>query len=168
MGKTKAQAQFGKARLVEGETNHLTEEDWDLRQNIAFRMSCVLSRLDQELRDAVLRNMNLTFVRFRVLQVLYDQDGQMIGELARLLVLRQPALSRVVDQMEERDLVVRRPKPENNRYIHVWLTAVGRETYEKVWPASHRIIEKALTVVTLAERKLLLDMLLRMDAHLQK
>jgi len=146
----------------------LTEEAWDLRQNIAFRMNCVVSRLDQELRDAVLRKMNITFVHFRVLQVLYDRDGQTIGELASTLVLRQPALSRVVDQMEERELVVREPNPQNNRYIHVWLNPLGRECYERVWPASHKIIERALTVITPTERKLLLDILLRMDAHLQE
>lgn len=146
----------------------MDDSDWSLQKNIAYRMACVSSRMDQDLRDTVLRNLDLTYVHFRVLQVLYESDGQMIGDIARTIVVRQPALSRVIDQMEERELVRREANPEDSRYIQVWLTWLGRSRYEEAWPSAHSIVERALTVVTTEERQLLLDILIRMDSHLQR
>lgn len=161
-------ARVGASEPLSPETPSASAAGWSLQQNIAFRMACVLSRMDQDLRDTVLRNVNLTFVHYRILQVLYERDGQLIGDLARILVLRQPGVSRIIDQMEERELAVRKPNPDDSRYIQVWLTSLGRSCYEEVWPQAQPIIESALTVITPEERSMLLDVLLRIDAHLRK
>lgn len=144
----------------------LTEEGWGLRSNIASRMACVIFRLDQELRDKVLRSLNLTYAHFRVLQVLFETDGQPIGDIARAIAVRQPALSRVIDQMEERSLVKRVPNDQDNRFMHVHLSALGRKRYAQASPAAHDILERALEPITPVERETLRELLARIDEHL--
>ena len=148
-------------------TPALTDEDWSLQRNIAFRMACVIFRMDQVLRDSVLRKLDLTYAHFRVLQVLFDNDGQQIGDIARSIVMRQPALSRVVDQMEARKLVQRRQDKDDSRYMRVYLTKTGKRHYEQAWPSAHEIMTYALEVATEEERTLLCDVLTRMDNHMQ-
>lgn len=148
-------------------TPALTDEDWSLQRNIAFRMACVIFRMDQVLRDSVLRKLDLTYAHFRVLQVLFDNDGQQIGDIARSIVMRQPALSRVVDQMEARKLVQRRQDKDDSRYMRVYLTKTGKRHYEQAWPSAHEIMTYALEVATEEERALLCDVLTRMDNHMQ-
>lgn len=145
----------------------LTDEDWSLQRNIAFRMACVIFRMDQELRDSVLRELDLTYAHFRVLQVLFEKDGQQIGDIARSIVMRQPALSRVIDQMEARKLVQRKQDKEDSRYMRVYLTKTGKRHYEQAWPAAHQIMTHALEVVAEDERTQLCDVLTRMDNHMQ-
>jgi|GEM_PF-712613 len=146
----------------------LAKDDWSLQTNIAFRMACIIFRMDQELRDGVLRELDLTYAHFRVLQVLFEQDGQQIGDIARSIVMRQPALSRVIDQMQVRKLVQRRQDRDDSRYTRVFLTAAGRHQYQQAWPAAHDIIQRALEGVERKERKQLCDLLTRIDLHMQE
>jgi DNA-binding MarR family transcriptional regulator len=139
-----------------------------LRRNIAFSMSRVICRLDQNLRDSVLRDLDLTYAHFRVLQVLYERDGQAIGDIARAIVVRQPVVSRVINQMEKRGLAERRPDAADSRRMSVNLTALGRRVYKKAWPPAYQIIEDALGVITVAERQLLGRLLERIDRHIDR
>jgi len=146
----------------------LAQDDWSLQTNIAFRMACVIFRMDQELRDGVLRDLDLTYAHFRVLQVLFEQDGQQIGDIARSIVMRQPALSRVIDQMQVRKLVRRKADKDDSRYTRVFLTAAGKRHYQEAWPAAHDIIQRALTVIDETERSTLCELLTRIDQHMQE
>ncbi|WP_397474402.1 MarR family winged helix-turn-helix transcriptional regulator [Pusillimonas sp.] len=146
----------------------LTDDNWSLQKNVAFRMDSITSRMNQELRDSVLRDLDLTHAHFRVLQVLFEIDGQQIGDIARSIVIRQPALSRVIDQMEARKLVRRKQDKDDSRYMRVFLTAAGKRTYQDAWPAGHQIIEDALEAITAKERELLLELLKRIDLYMQK
>lgn len=146
----------------------LEPEDWSLQRNIAFQMASVIFRMDQDLRDSVLRGMDLTYAHFRVLQVLYERDGQQIGDIARAIVVRQPVLSRVIDQMETRDLARREADPQDNRIMRVFLTDFGRQQYMTAWPSAHPIIEKAFSVITPAERAVLADLLQRIDRNIER
>jgi len=146
----------------------LSEHDWSLQSNIAFRMACVIFRMDQDLRDGVLRDLDLTYAHFRVLQVLFEQDGQQIGDIARSIVMRQPALSRVIDQMQIRKLVRRKQDKDDSRYTRVFLTPEGKRQYQQAWPAAHDIIERGLEVVSGKERKQLCELLTRIDQNMQE
>ncbi len=146
----------------------LSDADWSLQQNVAFRMDSITSRLNQELRDSVLRDLDLTHAHFRVLQVLYEVDGQQIGDIARSIVIRQPALSRVIDQMEARKLVRRKQDKNDSRYTRVFLMPAGRRSYENAWPAGHQIIVRALEGISAEEREVLRELLTRIDMHMQK
>ncbi|MCB5362965.1 MarR family transcriptional regulator [Pusillimonas sp. CC-YST705] len=146
----------------------LSEADWSLQQNVAFRMDSITSRLNQELRDSVLRDLDLTYAHFRVLQVLFEVDGQQIGDIARSIAMRQPALSRVIDQMETRKLVRRKQDKDDSRYMRVFLTPAGKRSYEQAWPEGHQIIVRALEAISPDEREQLLELLKRIDLHTQK
>ena len=146
----------------------LTDENWSLQKNVAFRMDSITSRMNQELRDSVLRDLDLTHAHFRVLQVLFEIDGQQIGDIARSIVIRQPALSRIIDQMEARKLVRRKQDKDDSRYMRVYLTAAGKRKYEQAWPAGYQIIEDALEGISAEEREQLLELLKRIDLYMQK
>jgi DNA-binding MarR family transcriptional regulator len=137
-----------------------------LANNIAFQMACVISRMEQELRDSVLRGLDLSYSHFRALEVLFEMDGQQIGDLAKAVVVRQPVLSRVVDQMEERALVRRRPDSRDSRITRVWLTPTGRKAFRAALPGAQQIVERALSWISPEERKLLGGLLRRMNREL--
>lgn len=140
--------------------------DTHLDRNLAFHMASIIYRLDQDLRDSILRKLDLTYVHFRVLQYLYEKNGQKIGDLATAIVVRQPVLSRVVDQMEERALVKRRPDPNDSRSMRVYLTPKGKARYKEAWPPAHLLIDKALNNFDQQEHETLLFLLKKMSVNI--
>ncbi|GHC35530.1 hypothetical protein GCM10010096_00660 [Alcaligenes pakistanensis] len=140
--------------------------DSSVETNLAFQMANIIYKLDQTLRSTTLREHNMTYVHFRVLQYLWDKDGRSIGEIAKAIVVHQPVLSRVIDQMEERELVQRRNDEIDSRYMRVYLSETGRERYAQVWPAAKEMIDGALSVLNPDEREDLGRMLRNVATHL--
>ncbi|EJC65724.1 MULTISPECIES: MarR family winged helix-turn-helix transcriptional regulator [Alcaligenes] len=140
--------------------------DSNVETNMAFQMATIIYKLDQTLRSTTLREHNMTYVHFRVLQYLWDKDGCSIGEIAKAIVVHQPVLSRVLDQMQDRGLVQRRTDETDSRYMRVFLSDTGRERYAQVWPPAKAMIDNALSVLTVDERQDLGRMLRSMATHL--
>ena len=99
-------------------------EDWQLNGNVAHYFSRIINRLNLDLADRM-RALDITAQHYRVLQILYFGDGITIGTLGKRIVLTLPVLSRVLDQMQQRGLLIRKPKPEDARYTYIFLTQKG-------------------------------------------
>ena len=108
----------------------------DILQNVSRHLG--------ELTLEDLRRFGMTMPRWSVLSQLAVRDGQNIGDLARMTVIKQSSLTRVVDQMERDALVKRRPSREDQRIVEVWLTKTGRATYDKVVPLAVQRAHQAL------------------------
>ncbi|MDA5192460.1 MarR family winged helix-turn-helix transcriptional regulator [Govanella unica] len=83
---------------------------------------------------------------WRVLAVLYDRDNLVIGVLARMVLLKQPTLSKALDRMIADGLVTRSPSTNDRRRVHVEITAHGRALVEQ-----HIKVAKDLEAEALAE-----------------
>ena len=114
----------------------------------------------------MLRGLDLSYSHFRVLEMLFESDGQQIGDLAKAVVVRQPVISRVIDQMEERALVRRKPDNNDSRVTRVHLTATGRKQFLAARPGAQQIVERALSLISVEERELLGGLLRRMNRDL--
>lgn len=80
----------------------------------------------------VVRRAGLRVPEWRVLACLVDQDGEMITRLARFSLIEQSRLTRIVDQMDKRGLVVRKADIEDKRRVRVYLTAKGKRLATKL------------------------------------
>lgn len=89
-----------------------------------------LTRLSRKLRttfNAQVTAHGLTYPRARALLRLAKKSGVTQRELACELELEQPTLVRLLDRMEQLDLIVRRADPSDRRAKHVVLTEHGKE-----------------------------------------
>lgn len=83
---------------------------------------------------ARVRKAGLRVPEWRVLACLSDQDGAMITQLARVALAEQSRLTRIIIQMEDRGLVVRRNDPQDGRRVRVFLTDTGRTVAAELVP----------------------------------
>ncbi len=72
------------------------------------------------------RAAGLRVPEWRVLACLLDEDGAMVTQLATVALAEQSRLTRIILQMEKRDLVVRRGDAADKRRVRVHLTPEGR------------------------------------------
>ncbi|MCR9134784.1 MAG: MarR family winged helix-turn-helix transcriptional regulator [Alphaproteobacteria bacterium] len=92
---------------------------------------------------AHVRRAGLRVPEWRVLACLGDRDGQMITRLADIALVEQSRLTRIIDQMVTRGLLVRRDDQEDKRRVRIYLTAEGAALSKKL-VADAKVHEKTL------------------------
>jgi len=108
-----------------------------LEDYLPYQIFRIVNRLTLNLKND-LRPAKMTLSRWRALSVLNASDGCSMGELADFMVIEQPALSRIVDQMERDQLVTRKLASADNRIVQVFLTAAGRRMFKEIRPLELR------------------------------
>ena len=136
-----------------------------LEDYLPYQLFRIVNRLTLNLKDD-LRPVKMTLSRWRTLSVLNASDGRSMGELADYMVIEQPALSRIVDQMERDLLVIRRLASDDNRIVRVYLTEAGRQMFKQIRPLELRHYENAIDGFEPAERENLNKLLNRLWENL--
>ncbi len=134
--------------------------DLVLDEFLPYLFNRITNRLNQDLL-ADLRPLRVSVPRWRVLAVLHTRDGRRMGDLSAYTVIEQSSLSRVVDQMERDDLVVRRHHQDDNRIIEVYLTQSGRAMFDHIYPLAFGHYKRAIRGLTVEERETLVALLHR-------
>jgi len=84
-------------------------------------------RLARRLRQMQDYSLDLNPNQLSAMAVLLNSGDQLMGELAALERVRPPSMTRVVNSLEARGYVARRPDPRDHRQCLVTLTASGRQ-----------------------------------------
>lgn len=102
------------------------EGDWlQLDRQLCFALyssSLAMTKLYKPL----LTPLNLTYPQYLVLLVLWEQDGQSIGELGERLSLDSGTLTPLLKRMEQSGLLSRERDAEDERRVRLTLTKDGR------------------------------------------
>ena len=86
-------------------------------------------------------------------------------QLAAALVLGRAATGSLVDQLEERGLVQRKPDPDDRRVWLVENTKAGQKLAAKVVKIDEQLRKRIRVGITKAERQQLAELLLKMSAN---
>jgi len=70
--------------------------------------------------------------QWRVLEVLSDGRGRSMGDLADLVLMNHPTLTKMTDRMVAKGLVHRAPDPDDQRRVLVYITDLGLELFERI------------------------------------
>ena len=84
-------------------------------------------RLARRLRQMQDYSLDLNPNQLSAMAVLLNSGDQLMGELAALERVRPPSMTRVVNSLEARGYVARRPDPRDHRQCMVTLTDSGRQ-----------------------------------------
>lgn len=85
------------------------------------------AQFHEEIRDADIR-----VPEWRVLACLLDKDGQMVTQLARFALMEQSHLTKTIDQMTDRGLVLRKTDEIDRRRVRIYLSDKGRELSDRL------------------------------------
>lgn len=102
------------------------------------------------------------FILFR----LYEQEGQSQGELADKDLHDHPNVTRMLDALEKRHLLVRRADPHDRRKSLIFLTEAGKQLLAQVLPLTIEERKKVLNGLTSAEINLFTDILKKIENNL--
>ncbi len=112
------------------------------------------------------RQHGLTLPMWRVLAALNQRDGQMVGELAAITSIEISTLSRVLDQMQNKRLILRRRDTSDQRAVSVWRMTAGVAATNRLLPTALRYEHAALAGFNAQDAVKLKRMLRRLYANL--
>lgn len=98
------------------------------------------ARMERELADA---GHDLTFSQFMTMKKLSFGTAS-VTDLARAADLNPGAMTRLLDKLEARGLLVRVADPSDRRALHIHLTDAGRAMWRDVNQCGQRVRDRAL------------------------
>lgn len=108
----------------------MTHEQLKLDNQLCFRLYAA-SRLIIQAYHPYLEPLGLTYPKYLVLMVLWEQDQLPVNRIARLLALETNTVTPLIQRMEREGLVTRRKGTEDTRQTIVSLTERGKALQEE-------------------------------------
>ncbi len=127
-----------------------------------------VARLMRRSFDARARSIGVTRPQWQVLSQLRRHEGINQGKLADLLEVEPITVCRMVDRLQDADLVERRTDPADRRSWRLFLTIKAHELLGQLRPLADELLDEAFEGIELAERSQLLATLDRMRLNLTR
>lgn len=112
------------------------------------------------------RGFSINFTQFRVLRALSQVQSVSASELARSVEHDGGALTRVLDRLQEKGYVARRPNASDRRAIEVFLTDSGRTVWDSMQECMAQINAEVFEVLSDVEQTQLFALLHRIRDRL--
>lgn len=109
-----------------------------LPENDPHRMICrqlklVTSSLVRRV-DRHMQPLELTGLQWEPILMLWLGRADTVAGLARMIQMGDASMSRMLDRLEEKDLVRRERSADDRRVVNLHLTAKGRKVANRIWP----------------------------------
>lgn len=134
-------------------------------KSVSFRLAHV-AKLHRARAAALLAEINLYPGQETVLKALAQQDGQTMGELAAMLSVRPPTVTKMVTRLSAQGLVERRASEDDARLGRVYLTADGRVRTDEIDLIWRKLEKQSLSGLDTKERKRLRKLLRQVGKNL--
>ena len=125
-----------------------------------------ISRLARRSFDARAREIAVTRPQWQVLVMLNRHEGVNQGGLAELLDVEPITVCRMVDRLQEADLVERRPDPADRRSWRLFLTAKAADLLAQLQPLGEQLEVEAFAGISSDERAAVIALLERVRNNL--
>lgn len=132
-----------------------------------FYMWHIVLQSQAKIEEAI-KPLGLTPAEWRIIYTLYDFEGISIRELSRFILIEASVLSRMLQKMEERKIIIKKKKNKDQRYVIVRLSSKGLKIYDKVIPIVIRQLNIAQANIPEADLHHLLNTLKTMMGNVYR
>jgi DNA-binding MarR family transcriptional regulator len=138
--------------------------NFNLNDSYGYLINLAAQRLKHELhRMFQAKGYDVTPEQWAVLNRLWEQDGLSQVDLAERTFKDKPGTTRILNLLEKKRIVMRRPDKSDGRVLRVFLTKAGKDLKDKLIPCAEEVLAKSgknLTKEELAQFKMTLRRIL--------
>ncbi|WP_100489665.1 MarR family winged helix-turn-helix transcriptional regulator [Sporolactobacillus pectinivorans] len=124
-------------------------------KDISLKLWVVLTRAQQSIRKKIEENIKsygLNLTEFGVLELLYHKGDQPIQKIGGKILIASSSTTYVIDQLEKKKLLHRKPCPTDRRVTFAALTAAGSHLMEKIFPEHRDAVDQILGGLNSSEK----------------
>lgn len=123
-----------------------------LDHSIGYNMNMAALILKRELQNQFNRYAyDVTTEQWAVLNRLWENDGKTQSDLAIATFKDHANITRMIDLLEKKGLVLRQDDPQDRRSKLIYLTEEGKALQEKLLPLAREVLYRALQGITREE-----------------
>ena len=119
--------------------------------------------VDDQVRPPMAK-LGLTMTEFSVLATLYHGGPTPLGELSQRILLTGASTTYTVKKLEQRKLLMRRAKQEDQRVILGSITEEGRKLMQRIFPRHTRDLARAMRALSTQDKQTAITLLRRLQA----
>jgi DNA-binding MarR family transcriptional regulator len=139
--------------------NNSSEREQDISQYLSYLLASANRRVHVGLTRSIATE-EVTEDHWRILHILSDERGRSMGDLAELVLLNSPALTKNIDKLVSKGLVQRAADAQDSRRVLVYISDLGLETFarlNKTVDAHHQTMTRILGARKTEQLKRLLE-----------
>lgn len=111
--------------------------------------------------------LDLTKEQWSVLKRLMVNDGQPQNDLAFITHRDKTSMTRLINAMEDKELVIRRKEENDRRVNRIYLTKYGKEVIERVLPIMYKLIPNVQDTLEQEEIDILIKTLKKIKGRIE-
>lgn len=141
------------------------------QEDLALKLWVVLSRSSRTVGDRIkqdIKSHGLNPTEFAVLELLFHKGDQPIQNIGKRILLSSGSITYVIDKLEERALLARKPCPDDRRVTYATITKKGKTLMETIFPEHQRAIQELFSELNDAEKQRLINLLKKLGIPLQE
>lgn len=139
--------------------------------NISLKLFIILSRAYRSVNEKVeedIKGYGLNLTEFAVLELLYHKGDQPIQHIGKKVLLSSGSITYVVDKLEKKKLIVRKPCPKDRRVTWASITEEGTTFMNEIFPKHQKAIEGILAGLNIQEQEAVAEMLKKLGYYAEK
>lgn len=142
--------------------------DFDLEQFLPYRLDRLADRVSEALARLYEHEHGLNVAQWRVLAWLHHQSEMTAKQIREATRMDKARVSRAVQALEDRGLILRRPSPHDQRWHDLCLSTQGQELMIELLPRVREREAQLVAPLTPQEYHQLLDMMARLERSFQE
>jgi MarR family transcriptional regulator, 2-MHQ and catechol-resistance regulon repressor len=134
----------------------------------SLKLFVVLLRAAQSIAKRVeedIKRYDLNLTEFAVLELLYHKGDQPIQKIGGKVLLASSSITYVVDRLEKKKLLKRKPCPKDRRVTHAVITEVGKKLMSEIFPKHREAIHELFVDLNDDEKEVMIQQLKRLGFH---
>ncbi len=121
------------ARRLREQIDHVPPPEDEPHRTICRQLKLVMNSLVRRV-DLHMQPLELTGMQWEPVLLLWLKRADTVAGLARMTQVGFASMSRMLDRLEEKDLLRRERSETDRRVVHLHLTAKGKKVANKIWP----------------------------------
>ncbi|WP_106495823.1 MarR family winged helix-turn-helix transcriptional regulator [Lentibacillus sp. Marseille-P4043] len=139
-------------------------------EELSLKLFVVLTRTLESIKKRVeedIKCLGLNPTEFAVLELIYSKGDQPIQKIGQKVLIASSSITYVVDKLEKKNLLKRRPCPKDRRITYATITAAGTELMNDVFPKHKLAIQEIVAGLDADEKKIMIQQLKKLGFHAQ-
>ena len=141
-----------------------------LEEDVSLKLFIVLTRTLQAIKKRVeedIKNYGLNPTEFGVLELVYSKGEQPIQKIGDKVLIASSSITYVVDKLEKKQLLKRKPCPKDRRITYATITAEGKQLMDAIFPDHRKAIMDIFSGLNLEEKQSLIAELKKLGFYAQ-
>lgn len=146
------------------------QDNKQLEEDVSLKLFVVLTRTLQAIKKRAeedIKKYGLNPTEFAVLELIYNKGDQPIQKIGDKVLIASSSITYVVDKLEQKQLLRRKPCPNDRRITYATITEEGKKLMDDIFPNHRQAIFEIFSGLNLEEKQALIVELKKLGFYAQ-